>query len=259
MIKRELIEPILSEYPVISLAEMEGIRLMNRVDTKYTTSLPELPGLLKSLQTDYLVQEINGSLLNAYHTLYLDTYDRDMYMEHHNCRRLREKIRVRTYQDTQTVFLEVKAKNNKGRTKKRRLELPEIKDYKQKKAEDFLVRYAKYAPETLLPRLESRFYRITLVNRKKTERLTIDLNLSFFNPQDDAEKQLDDLVIVELKQEGHQPSFAKNILSDLKIRPIAISKYCLGTVMTVPDIKSNLFKEKIIQINKIRIKQHGTI
>ena len=246
------INTILTEYQRISLTDMERVRLMNRVDTKYTTSLSKLPGLLECLQTDYFVQEINGSFLNAYRTLYLDTVDRAMYLEHHNGRRTREKIRIRAYYDSQSIFLEVKNKNNTGRTKKKRFELPEINAYVQKEAVAFLETYAKYPPETLLPRLESRFHRITLVNSMKTERLTIDLNLLFCNPQDGTEKPVDDLVIVELKQQGHQPSFAKSIFSGIRIRPMAISKYCLGTVLAVPEIKSNLFKEKINRINKIR-------
>jgi len=250
---------ILAGYRFISLKEMDGVRLMNRVDTKYLTSLPGLIELLECLQADYLVQEINGSLLNAYHTLYLDTEGRSMYLAHHNGRRTREKIRVRAYADSRTVYLEVKNKNNKGRTKKKRLELPELKAYRRKEAEAFIEKYGKYPPETLLPRLESRFHRITLVNNTKTERLTIDVNLAFSNPSTGIEKPMDNLVVIELKQQGHQPSYAKNILCGLNIRPIAISKYCLGTLLTVPDIKSNLFKEKIVQINKIREKQYGFV
>jgi hypothetical protein len=98
-----------------------------------------------------------------------------------------------------------------------------------------------------------------LVNHNKTERLTIDVNLKFHNPADGQEKQMDDLVVIELKQQGHSPSYVKNILSDMRILPIGISKYCLGTILLVPDVKSNLFKKKIIQINKIIKKQYGFV
>jgi len=257
--ERDLIDTILAGYSPISLAEMEGVRLMNRVDIKYAASLAKLPELLKCLQPAYLMQEINGSRSNAYHTLYLDTDDRAMYIAHHNGCRTREKVRVRAYFDSQSIFLEVKIKNNRGRTKKKRLELPEMTAYKQEEAEAFIRMHAKYSPEILLPRLENNFHRITLVNNRKTERLTIDLNLSFRNPAPDGgeEKRLDDLVIIEIKQQEHQPSFAKDVLAGLHIRPVAISKYCLGTVLTVPNVKNNLLKEKIIQINKIRENQYG--
>ena len=257
--KREIIDTALAGYPPISLAEMEGIRLMNRIDTKYTISFSLLPILLENLRSDYFVQEINGSRLNAYRTVYLDTYDRAMYLAHHNGRSTREKIRIRSYFDSQTIFLEVKNKNNKGRTKKKRIELPEVKAYTQQQAVNFLEKHAKYPLDTLFPRLENSFYRITLVNRMKTERLTIDVNLAFCDPSEGIEKQLDDLVIIELKQTGYLPSLAKNVLTDMSIRPMSISKYCLGTVLTVPDVKTNRFKEKMIQLNKIRQQQYGFI
>jgi hypothetical protein len=250
--KREIIKRVLDGFTSISLAEMEGVRLMNRIDTKYTTSSSLLPEILKRLQEEYFVMEVNGLRISFYRTMYLDTLDRAMYLAHHNGRRTYEKIRVRTYVDSQTVFLEVKDKNNKGRTKKKRIELPDMKAYKQQEAEAFLVMHAKYAPDTLVPRLENSFHRITLVNKEKTERLTIDVNPAFRNPSDGMEKQLDDLVIIELKQTGYRSSFAKSVLSDMRIQPIRISKYCLGTILTVPDVKKNRFKEKLIQINKIK-------
>ena len=251
-----IVDNVLDEFSVISLAEMEEVRLMNRVDTKYTTSISFLPIFMNSLKEDYLVQVVNDSRLSAYRTLYLDTADREMYIAHHNGQRTREKIRVRAYNDSQTIFLEVKNKNNKGVTKKKRLELPEVNAYKKFEGIKFLKKHAKYPPETLLPRMESRFHRITLVNRKKTERLTIDLNLSFFNPSNGVEQKMDDLVIVELKQQGRQHSIAKDVLSELRICQNTVSKYCLGTILTVPGIKSNLLKEKVNYINKIRTKQY---
>ena len=250
--KRETMEAVLAGYSSISLAEMEKVQLMNRIDTKYTTSFSMLPEILKRLQSDYYVQEINGLRTNTYRTVYLDTLDRAMYLDHHNGRCTREKIRIRAYVDSKKTFLEVKNKNNRGQTKKKRIELPEIKAYNEHEAGVFLKKYAKYPPDALVPQSENRFHRITLVNRMKTERLTIDANLAFRNPSDGNEKRLDDLVVIELKQTGYMPSFAKSVLSDLRIHPMGISKYCLGTIMTVPDIKNNRFKEKMHKLNKIR-------
>lgn len=257
--KQEVIQTILYEYLPISLAEMADVRLMNRVDTKYTTSLSLLPEFLKRLQADYYAQEINGSRISSYRTMYLDTYDRRMYLDHHNGRRTREKVRVRAYVDSQVTFLEIKNKSNKGRTKKKRIPLPEMKSYLHKDAEVFIDEHAGYSLDTLMPRLENSFSRITLVNRSKTERLTIDVNLAFRNPSDGLETQMEGLVIIELKQDGNLPSFAKSQLSELHIHPVGISKYCLGTVLTAPDVKSNRFKGKIMLLNKIRKEKYGFV
>ena len=103
----------LKEYIPISLEEMSGIKLMNRTDTKYVTSYQILKEILLAAGHDYRVQEVNGEYNIAYHTIYLDTADRDMYLTHQNGRVVREKIRIRTYVDSDLTFLEVKNKNNK--------------------------------------------------------------------------------------------------------------------------------------------------
>ena len=103
----------LKEYIPISLEEMSGIKLMNRTDTKYVTSYQILKEILLAAGHDYRVQEVNGEYNIAYHTIYLDTADRDMYLTHRNGRVVREKIRIRTYVDSDLTFLEVKNKNNK--------------------------------------------------------------------------------------------------------------------------------------------------
>ena len=137
--------------------------------------------------------------------------------------------------------------------------LPDEIAYKLQDAKAFLEKHAKYSLDLLLPKLENSFYRITLVNKKKTERITIDANLAFCNPSDGVEKQMDDLVIIELKQTGFMPSFAKSILSDMHVHPVKFSKYCIGTILTAPDVKYNRFKERIIQLNRIRKQQYGFV
>jgi hypothetical protein len=253
------IESLLSEYAPIALTETSDVRLMNRIDTKFAISLSLLPEFLNGLQADYFIQEIEGRRFCAYRTMYLDTQDRRMYLDHHNGRCTRMKIRVRAYLDSQTVFLEVKNKNNRGRTKKKRIPLPEMYEYDCMDAERFLAEYAKYPLRELMPCQENYFLRTTLVSKQKTERLTIDRNLSFRNLSDGTEVRFDDLAIIEVKQNRHRSSPAKSRLSELHVSPAGISKYCLGTVLTVSGIKSNRFKTKMIQLNKIRKKTYGFI
>mgnify|MGYP007128717654 CR=1 FL=1 len=112
---------------------------------------------------------------------------------------------------------------------------------------------------TLRLQVENLFDRITLVNREKTERLTIDTGLSFRNLSSGKEQSLPGLVIIELKQDGNIPSHAKACLSQLHIHPVSISKYCLGTLLTNPDAKRNRFKKKLTQINKLANYSYGYI
>ena len=103
------------------------------------------------------------------------------------------------------------------------------------------------------------FDRITLVNKEKTERLTIDVNLNFENRQTGIIYGFPDIMIIELKQDSSSASMMKSILMDLRIKPQRISKYCLGTVLTNPAAKYNWFKKKLMYINKIRQQQNHTL
>ena len=60
-----------------------------------------------------------------------------------------------------------------------------------------------------------------------------------------------ELVIVELKRDGNAFSPMNKIMQNLRIHPLKISKYCIGTALTTPDIKKNRFKSKIRKIEKL--------
>ena len=245
---------ILEVFSPISLAEMKSVKLMNRVDTKYVAPVSMLKDLLKNSISDYRTQVNEGKAVAAYDTLYFDTENLDMYTRHHDKYLTRNKIRTRTYVDSALSFLEVKHKNNKGRTKKKRIVITE-EDFGNfngnEAAVEFLRGQVTYNNKELKPQLRTIFNRITLVNNNLTERLTIDFNLRFENKQTGKVSELPNVMIIELKQDGHQNSKMKNILIDLHITPFRISKYCIGTVLTNDNVKYNRFKTKIIYLNKI--------
>ena len=119
-----LMEECVSHFDSISLSEMGGVKLMNRIDTKYVVPQILLPSILDAARSDYYVQEIDNKRVATYDTMYYDTPTLDMYLRHHNRQLVRQKIRVRHYLDTEQTFLEIKRKNNKGRTKKKRIVVP---------------------------------------------------------------------------------------------------------------------------------------
>ena len=252
-------ENILAQFDPISLAEMESVKLMNRIDTKYVVTARQLPLLLQMAKPDYFVQEIDGVRLAAYDTVYYDTDSLDMYIRHHDRQLVRQKIRVRKYVDSDLTFLEIKRKNNKGRTKKKRISVPGFalsgdivgSDKPDCTVADFVARKSRYTWEQISPKLTTKFHRITLVNRRKTERLTIDLDISWVNLLTGVVKTYPDLVIVELKRDGNVPSPMLGIMQQLRISPLKISKYCIGTALTSPEVKQNRFKYKIRRIEKL--------
>ena len=243
------------QMPTITLDEMSSIKLMNRVDTKYVISEESCMELLRRAVDKYSVQIIDGVRACRYSTMYYDTADLEMYTIHQNRKLARQKIRTRTYVESGISFIEVKDKTNKGRTKKKRIAIDE--QYfdcvsSSPEASAFLSERANYAPEAISPALITQFDRITLVNHAHTERLTIDMNLRFVNMRSNPpqEAKVDRMVIVELKQDGLCYSPMKEILQDMRVKRLSVSKYCVGTVLSNPTVKYNRFKRKVRSIHK---------
>lgn len=244
-------QQLLATFSPITLAEMASIRLMNRLDTKYLLTTADLCRFLELASTDYLVQQIDGLREADYHTVYLDTPLQDMYYAHERGRSVREKIRVRTYVGSRLSFLEVKHKNNKGRTDKRRIRIGSLRTLRTDGGADFLRLNAWYALEQLSPQLENRFRRITLVNRARTERLTIDCDICFTNLNTHRTASLTNLAVVELKRDGRVPSPVRAILRAMHIAPSSFSKYCMGCALTDNSLRQNRFKQRLRRITRL--------
>lgn len=241
---------LLNTFAPITLAEMKSVRLMNRVDTKFVTTLPRLMRLLEMAKGEYFVQEIDGERNSAYTTLYYDTPRLDMYIMHHNGCLGRQKVRVRQYVDSNLTFLEVKNKNNHRRTRKKRITVTGF-DITGEQQREFLKPLCWWDVDTLQPALRNWFNRITLVNKAKTERVTIDTGLRFHNFVSGIDKSLDQVVIIELKRDGNQPSPLLAMLRDLHIHPYGFSKYCMGTALSNPSVKKNRLKPKLHYVERL--------
>ena len=241
---------LLNTFAPITLAEMKSVRLMNRVDTKFVTTLPRLMQLLEMAKGEYFVQEIDGERNSAYTTLYYDTPRLDMYIMHHNGCLGRQKVRVRQYVDSNLTFLEVKNKNNHRRTRKKRITVTGF-DITGEQQREFLKPLCWWDVDTLQPALRNWFNRITLVNKAKTERVTIDTVLRFHNCMSGLDKSLDQVVIIELKRDGNQPSPLLAMLRDLHIHPYGFSKYCMGTALSNPSVKKNRLKPKLHYVERL--------
>ncbi len=257
-------DSILSTYQPITLDEMSGIKLMNRTDTKFVTTVDRLRLLLTMAHDDYRAQEIDGKRQALYYTAYFDTPDNNMYLVHQNGHAGRQKLRIRSYVDSGLNYLEVKTKNNRGRTKKKRVDMVDFdplhpdhgirflrQDDQYVAYDNFLRKHLRYDPTILSEQMENHFHRITLVNKAKTERLTIDTDLCFHNLKTGNDADLTGLVIIELKRDGLQPSPILGMLRDLRIKPCGFSKYCMGSALTNPDLKRNNFKERLRLVERL--------
>ena len=269
---------VLDQMTPIGLDDMKAVRLMNRVDQKYIAPAALLEALLERIAGDYYVQRIpadpqnsklkiqNSELIAPYRTLYFDTEALDMYIMHHNRKLNRQKLRVRTYRSTDTTFFEIKNKDNKGKTRKvripidvslsdRALAVPEVQDFVNKNTP-----YSTPTPHSslltphssLIPTLENRFERITLVDKGMSERITIDHGIRFHNRATQRDADIAHALVIEVKHEVGAPTSAiERALHDLHVLPRRMSKYCIGTALTTPAVKHNRFKPKLLYLEKL--------
>jgi len=241
---------IIAKFSPISLSEMDNVKLMSRIDTKFAFNANKMSKLLLQLMPFYRILEIDGELIHNYKSLYYDTDDRKFYTDHHNQRVNRNKIRFREYAGSGLTFLEVKLKNNKKRTIKKRMKVDAI-------TKELSEEHKKYIKKVIGKKLAVNakqwinFSRITLVHKTQKERLTIDINLTFENEK--LSGDLKQIIIAEVKQEkmSRSSDFMK-IAKEMSILPIRLSKYCMTTLQLNPNIKQNRFKEKLLFINKLK-------
>lgn len=239
----------LLNFDKTTLAEMNSVSLMKRVDTKFILKESQLLEVLSKLYDDYKILQIDQERLMKYSTLYFDSQNKKCFKDHHNGKLNRYKIRMRKYLVSDICFLEIKKKNNHGITNKVRRQIKDFETDLTLDSKEFISN-SNINNIFLEPSLYNNFSRMTFVNKSEAERLTIDVDLSFsFGAK---EKKFDKLVVIEIKQEGKRLNTTINrVLKSMSILPTNFSKYCIGISNTLDNIKSNRFKEINLKINKL--------
>lgn len=234
----------------VSLAELGGAALMDRVDTKFMLPAGMAARVLRRAAPHYRVLEVCGRRLCRYSTVYFDTAGLAFYHAHHGGRATRRKVRVRTYADTGLTMLEVKLRTNKGRTHKARVPLPpgEADPLRHLGLNPCLGAMCGVPAAELGAVLKVEYTRVTLVSRHTDERVTMDLMLEFARGPKRAGYPA--VAIVEVKQprSGHSPFVA--LMRDAHARRSRISKYCLGTAALEPRAKTNLYKPVLSRLRR---------
>jgi hypothetical protein len=255
LVIQETILPVLAKFEGHGLNDLKKASLMDRVDTKFVMCAQDLPALLTRLIPYFSALEIDGRRCFHYQSTYFDTPDYLFYNMHHSGRLNRFKVRIRQYIDSQLAYLEVKFKNNKGRTEKTRIKINDAAQCHLHAFAPFLTELGVPNIDQLVPSLDSQYYRIALANEDRAERLTIDIGLcnQTLGALSDPLQQTE-AVILELKQARvtrSSPFFA--IIRDFKVRPSGFSKYCMGLALadSVVPIRNNRFKPIIHKLKRI--------
>lgn len=249
------IRKAIAKFAPISLDQMDGVRLMRRTDTKFVFPVMHLPELLNQVTDLYFMVEIENEREQIYKTTYFDTNDYTMYRMHHNGKLNRHKVRIRKYVYSNQEFLEIKNKNNKGETIKKRIENQQnnpskISDHALSKR--FIGKNTPYDAELLSPTLGNKFIRLTLVNKNLKERITLDYKIKFTDLKFNNETTSNDICIAEIKTDRDNRSSSPFItqLNAMRIKSMGFSKYCMGLALLNPEVKNNIFKQRLRTITK---------
>ncbi|MDX8338971.1 polyphosphate polymerase domain-containing protein [Draconibacterium sp. IB214405] len=247
------ISSVIERFDSISLNQMDEVALLNRFDVKYQLTEDELVQVLNAIKNDYYILEINNSRIHNYNTIYYDTRENDLYINHHNGKLNRIKIRKRIYADSDLAFLEIKKKNNRSKTKKLRMIAENNGTSFTGKELEFLAVNTNFdfhiSKLTLPVKNTNSFKRITLVNKDFSERCTIDLQLVSCSRH--KKVVMKKMAIIELKQSSvnEKTALAQQLLRS-EIKQSGFSKYCMGRALLEPRLKQNLFKERMLRLKK---------
>ena len=213
----------------INIKESKNIKLMNRIDKKYVIDFNQFCLLSDYIVNNYyIVVDDSNKFLLSYKSIYFDTANLDMYNDHKLNVENRQKLRIREYENGDQ-FLEIKTKSD-NKTKKIRvnLDLYNIDHYMC-----WINDNLNYAYSAITPVLEINFKRLTLINKEKNSRITIDFGISFKNYNTNINKKIKEIVIeVKKSDESYITSFEKK-LSSLNIEESKFSKYYIGINSTL--------------------------
>lgn len=230
--------------------------MLERLDNKYIVTADTLAEALADLSEDFDVLEIDGQRTFSYDTCYFDDAERRSYYDHHQGRRRRMKVRVRRYNDAGLCFVEVKLKDRRGATLKRRLRYPSENFGRLDEAalahveQSYRALYGEPFRRALEPVLSMRYRRITLVARAGGERLTIDGGIVFAAAgREDGTG--DDTFIVETKS-ANGNGVADAVLRRLHQHPTnGCSKYCVGMSLTGTVARFNRFRPALRKLGAL--------
>jgi hypothetical protein len=242
---------LLRSLSIASPALVEARSLQQRIDRKFLFGADDIACLLAHLRHSHCVLRAGDQFWARYQSVYFDTPDRDLYHAHRCDRRPRYKVRIRHHVDRELSFLEVKRKDNTGRTAKHRLALPFGHVDLRSRERAFIEAHAPLSGKCLLPRVAISFRRLTLVGSVLDERVTFDRGLTV--AAGPAVGALGRVVIAEVKQarcvnhvgavEGFRRSHG---------REVALSKYCLATMLVAP-VPANVFKPALRAIERLSV------
>jgi len=235
----------LADLASVGLSEIDSVALMGRFDEKYLIPESQLLDFFDMLAASGNVEvlEVKGERLVQYRTVYFDGPNLELYRLHRQGRRRRYKVRNRQYGGDGPLMLEVKAKGISGKTLKVRqphsASRHDVLDASDRRFIEGSVAqtYAGLVVPPLENELTTDFHRVTLVDRVAGMRITLDHNLTVSGRGKVVELSAGH-VLAEFKSAQRRVA-TQRMGRHLGLRPVSVSKYCLGVAALRPDVSCN--------------------
>ncbi len=228
-------------------ALLERRALLRRCDQKFLLAPSAIVPLLDRVAATYAVVPAGDEYLAHYANLYFDTPDLQCFEDHRRGKRLRQKIRIRSYADRNVAFLEVKSRKNDLVTDKARFQIGYGTRTLDPSMHDFLAQRCAFSL-SLVPTVEIDYRRIMLVGIASDERVTIDLGLTI---DGDPRTAIGAVAIVEVKQPSRTTTTPiMDALRETALRPISISKY-ITALAGRPGMRLNRFRSSLRSVERI--------
>lgn len=244
----------LARFAPISLEQLNArAAMLERLDNKYIIPGDRFRPAFEAFAGHFDALDIDGTRAFTYATRYFDDGALHSYHDHHQGRRKRCKVRIRSYLDAGFTYLEVKLKDRRQVTVKKRLKLPGALDRIDDRAMAFIddchrELYDVPLGRSLNPVIAMEYRRITLVAREGGERMTIDSGLRF-EAGGTVRQVRPDMVIVETKS-ARGNGLADAILRGLHLHPTpSCSKYCIGLAACGLVARTNRFRPALRRLD----------
>lgn len=236
----------------LDAVDLDGLnaraQLLERRDSKYVLTTPELCQFLAHTADHFDVLQIDDLRQFRYRTVYFDSDAHHCYHDHNKGRRKRVKIRYRNYVDHDRHFFEVKLKGRRNITQKHRIPVLDpdyaAADLPQPLREfcdtTIAAHYGQGWEHNLTRGVTVNYDRITLVAKAGAERITIDSRLSF-SDGDQSVSLRDSKWVVEVKSHTGVSDVDRWLFAN-GIRPVPrCSKYCMAVSLLKLPHKNDSF------------------